>query len=134
MGSKLLQVAGILMIVLGAIAIFINLLAMVGATVLDVVGVPMGVVWLVLILSLCASVAELVAGILGVINWNRLDKANTCIVWGIGILALIVISNLITLVAYQDNFEVFNLLVGLVIPILYVKGAFQNKQASNQVQ
>lgn len=128
MGSKFLKVTGILMIIFGSIALIIAIVALLGLGVLEAMGAPMGLLWASGIIALLGAVAEFVAGIIGVVNWNKSNKANTCIVWGIAVAAMCVISNIFTLIGYPENFNVFSLLTGLVIPVLYLIGAFKNKK------
>ena len=78
--------------------------------------------------QLLSAVAEFIAGIIGVKNWNKPEKAVTCIGWGIAVVAMCVISQILTLIGYPENFNVINLVSGLVIPVLYLIGAFQNKK------
>lgn len=128
MGSKFLKVTGILMIIFGSIALIIAIMALLGLGVLEAIGAPMGLLWASGIIALLGAVAEFVAGIIGVVNWNKPNKANTCIGWGIAVAAMCVISNIFTLIGYLENFNVFSLLTGLVIPVLYLIGAFKNKK------
>ncbi len=128
MGSKFLKVTGILMIIFGSIALIIAIMALLGLGVLEAIGAPMGLLWASGIIALLGAVAEFVAGIIGVVNWNKPYKANTCIGWGIAVAAMCVISNIFTLIGYPENFNVFSLLTGLVIPVLYLIGAFKNKK------
>lgn len=128
MGSKFLKVTGILMIIFGSIALIIAIMALLGLGVLEAIGAPMGLLWASGIIALLGAVAEFVAGIIGVVNWNKPNKANTCIGWGIAVAAMCVISNIFTLIVYPENFNVFSLLTGLVIPVLYLIGAFKNKK------
>lgn len=128
MGSKFLKVTGILMIIFGAIALVVSIIAMLGLGVLEALGLPMGLLWASGIISLVGSVAEFVAGIIGVKNWNKPEKANTCIGWGIVVAAMCVVSSVLTLIGYPDSFNWFSLVTGLVIPVLYLIGAFQNKK------
>ncbi|WP_294384568.1 hypothetical protein [uncultured Ruminococcus sp.] len=128
MGSKFLKVTGILMIIFGSIALIIAIMALLGLGVLEAIGAPMGLLWASGIIALLGAVAEFVAGIIGVVNWNKPNKANTCIGWGIAVAAMCVISNIFTLIGYPENFNVFSLLTGLVIPVLYLIGAFKNKK------
>ena len=79
MGSKFLKVTGILMIIFGAIALVVSIIAILGLGVLEALGAPMGLLWASGIISLVGAVAEFVAGIIGVKNWNKPEKANTCI-------------------------------------------------------
>lgn len=128
MGSKFLKVTGILMIIFGSIALIIAIVALLGLGVLEAMGAPMGLLWASGIIALLGAVAEFVAGIIGVVSWNKPNKANTCIGWGIAVAAMCVISNIFTLIGYPENFNVFSLLTGLVIPLLYLIGAFKNKK------
>jgi len=128
MGSKFLKVTGILMIIFGSIALIIAIVALLGLGVLEAMGAPMGLLWASGIIALLGAVAEFVAGIIGVVNWNKPNKANICIGWGIAVAAMCVISNIFTLIGYPENFNVFSLLTGLVIPVLYLIGAFKNKK------
>jgi peptidoglycan/LPS O-acetylase OafA/YrhL len=128
MGSKFLKVTGILMIIFGSIALIIAIVALLGLGVLEAMGAPMGLLWASGIIALLGAVAEFIAGIIGVVNWNKPNKANTCIGWGIAVVAMCVISNIFTLIGYPENFNVFSLLTGLVIPVLYLIGAFKNKK------
>ena len=128
MGSKFLKVTGILMIIFGSTALIIAIVALLGLGVLEAMGAPMGLLWASGIIALLGAVAEFVAGIIGVVNWNKPNKANTCIGWGIAVAAMCVISNTPTLIGYPENFNVFSLLTGLVIPVLYLIGAFKNKK------
>ena len=85
---------------------------------------------LAVILMLVSSIFELIAGIVGVKNCNKPEKAGTCMVWGIIVIALSVLSDVLTLVGNPDNFSIVSLLTGLVIPVLYLIGAVMNKKAS----
>lgn len=128
MGSKFLKVTGILMIIFGSIALVVSIITLAGLGVLEGLGLPMGLLWASGIIALVGSVAEFVAGIIGVKNWNKPEKANTCIGWGIAVAAMCIISNVFTLIGYSQNFNVLSLLSGLVIPVLYLIGAFKNKK------
>ena len=78
------------------------------------------------ILVLLGAIVSLVAGILGVANAAKPEKATICIVFGILAAVLSVLGNVLT-AASGGTFSVFNLILGLVLPVLYLIGAFQNK-------
>ena len=128
MGSKFLKVTGILMIIFGAIALVTSIIAMLGLGMLEALGLPMGLLWASGIIALVGSVVEFVAGIIGVKNWNKPEKANTCIGWGIVVALMCIVSNVLTLIGYPESFSVISVISGLVIPVLYLIGAFQNKK------
>lgn len=131
-GSKMLKVTGILMIIGGALALVIALIAVIGiaaAASLAAGALGGGIIALAVIasiLSLLGGGIELAAGILGVKNWNQPAKAQSCIVLGAIIIALSVLSNILNL-ASGSEFNLFTLLLGLVLPVLYLIGAVQLK-------
>ena len=127
-GSKFLKVTGILMIVFGAIALVVAIIAFAGIGVLAAMGASSALLTVSVIIALAGAALELVAGIIGVKNWNKLEKAGTCIAWGIIVIALCIISNILTVVG-GGEFSIVNLLTGLVIPVLYLIGGIQNKKA-----
>lgn len=133
-GSKFLKVTGILMIIFGAIALIVAIIAVAGlgllASLAESMGeeIPMGMLTVSAILALIGAVVQLIAGIIGVKNWAKPEKAGVCILWGIIVVALCVVSNVLTLIGYPENFSVLSVLTGLVIPVLYLIGGFQNKK------
>lgn len=132
MGSKLLKVISILTIIFAGIAIVIAVLGMTGAGLLAAGGVNMGMYWFALILGLVGAAIELIAGILGVKNWNKPEKAQTCIICGIAVIAFTLISDIISFVSYSAGFGWFSAILGLVIPVLYLIGAFQLKNGTQE--
>ena len=129
-GSKFLKVTGILMIVFGALALILSIVAAIGLAALAALDLNTWQYTLAVILMLVGSIFEMIAGIVGVKNCNKPEKAGTCMVWGIIVIALSVLSNVLTLVGNPDNFSIVNLLTGLVIPVLYLRGAVMNKKAA----
>ncbi|MEE3333327.1 MAG: hypothetical protein VZR54_03515 [Ruminococcus sp.] len=130
MGSKLLKVIGILMIIFGAIGLVVSLIALGGmALITSALGEGAGMYWFAVILGLLGTIVEFVAGILGVVNWNKPEKAQVCVICGIVSVAFTVLSNILVLVSYAQGFNVFSLVTGLVLPVLYLVGAFQLKKA-----
>ncbi len=76
--------------------------------------------------ALISAVAEFVAGIIGVINAKLPHKANTCIVWGVVVAVMCIAGEIISMIG-GSQFNVFSLICGLVIPVLYIIGAVKNK-------
>lgn len=84
-GSTFLKVTGILMIVFGAIALIVSIIAILGIAALAAFNdgtYDMTMLYVGGVFALISAVAEFVAGIIGVINAKLPHKANTCIVWG----------------------------------------------------
>ena len=79
-------------------------------------------------LAVVGAIIQFIAGIVGTKNWNKPEKARKCITWGIIVIALCIFSNILTLVGYPDSFSVMSVITGLVIPVLYLIGGFQNKK------
>ena len=129
-GSKFFKVTGILMIVFGALALILSIVAAIGLAALVAMELNTWQYTAAVILMLVGSIFEMIAGIVGVKNCNKPEKAGTCMVWGIIVIALSVLSNVLTLVGNPDNFSIVNLLTGLVIPVLYLIGAVMNKKAA----
>lgn len=129
-GSKFLKVTGILMIVFGALALILSIVAAIGLAALVALDLNTWQYTLAVILMLVGSIFELIAGIVGVKNCTKPEKAGTCMVWGIIVIAISVLSDVLTLVGNPDNFSIVSLLTGLVIPVLYLIGAVMNKKAA----
>lgn len=128
-GSGFLKVTGILMIIFGSIALIMALIALLGVSAVVALGAAeLLPLWLYAgaILSLLSAVAEMVAGIIGVKNCKRPEKANTCMGWGIVVAAMCLLGQILN-VAGGSSFDVFSLLLGLVLPVLYIIGAYKNK-------
>jgi hypothetical protein len=134
-GSKMLKVTGILEIIFGIIVIIIGLLAAIGAAAITAgtvstdtlpAGVSGGIVMFSAVLMLILGVVELIMGILGIKNCNNPQGAGKCFVFGIVVLALMVVSTILNIVA--GSFQIYSLL-GFVIPGLYTYGAFQVKSS-----
>lgn len=129
--NKLLKITSILMIISGAIGTGVGFLALLGIAVTGVaalsLGVSMGVLVLLTLLAIAGGIINLVAGILGVINASKPEKAKICIIFGILSLAVLLLGNIVDFVA-GDGVNVLNLLKGVVLPALYLAGAFQNQK------
>ena len=127
-GSTFLKVTGILMIVFGAIALIVSIIAILGIAALAAINdgtYDMTMLYVGGVFALISAVAEFVAGIIGVINAKLPHKANTCIVWGV--VAVMCIAGEIISMIGGSQFNVFSLICGLAIPVLYIIGAVKNK-------
>lgn len=80
------------------------------------------------ILTLCMGVFQIVAAIFGIANRKRPERAGACVGMGIALVAVAVFS--LILATWCQNFTVF-LILSLLLPLLYVGGAFQNRPAHN---
>jgi hypothetical protein len=78
------------------------------------------------VFAITSAVISLIAGILGVKNSSRPDKANICIVFGVLVILFYALDAILGFVGSR-NFEPLKLVIGLLVPILYLVGAFQSK-------
>lgn len=128
-GSGFLKVTGILMVIFGAIALLTSITGLLGVSALVALGgAGLLPIWLYAgaFVSLISAVAELVAGIIGIKNCKKPEKAGTCMAWGIIVAALCVLGCILTVVG-GDAFPVMSLIFGMVLPVLYIIGAAKNK-------
>ncbi|HHX59668.1 MAG TPA: hypothetical protein GX707_02850 [Epulopiscium sp.] len=128
--NKFLKVTGILMIIGGGIGIIVGIIAVLGIGVLALAlgsEAKMGLLVGGSILVLVSAIVSLIAGILGVKNAAVPEKAQTCIVFGIMTAVFAVLGVVLTTLGGND-FSFTSLVSGLVLPALYLIGAFQNKK------
>ena len=127
-GATMLKVTGILMIIGGAISIIVSILAIIGiAAIAYLSDASLGLLYASGALLTVSSVAELIAGILGTANCKKPEKAKTCLAWGI-VVAVLAVAGIILNAIGGGSFSVISLITGLVLPVLYIIGAVQNKQ------
>ena len=129
-GAGFLKVTGILMIIGGGIALIVAIIALLGVAALAYVSdgaISSAMLYLACVLTLVSAVAELVAGIIGVKNAKYPEKSTSCMVWGIIVAVLCVAGCIFTAVA-GSAFPVFSLILGLILPALFIIGAALNKK------
>lgn len=127
-GRKLLKITGILMIIGGAFGTIGGIVAMIGAGALAaVLETSAGGLMLASALILASAVFQLIAGIMGVKNCDKPEKAQSCLVMGVIVAILSVSGNIISNVLGSD-FNIFSYATGLIIPVLYIIGTVKNKE------
>lgn len=127
-GKGILKVVSILFIIFGAIATIFSIIALIGSSMVSSVFGGLGAILVVAtIIALISSLLELVLGIVGLKKCADPSQANFFIVTGIVLCVL----NLVSMIM---SFSVLSL-IGFVLPILYIVGGVQNKNAgSSNVQ
>lgn len=130
-GQQFLKITGILMIIGGAVSFVLAIIALVGvAALVAMLGAEGGgLLYLSAGLLLAGAVAEFIAGIIGVKNCAKPEKANTCITWGIIVAAFCLVGNILSVVGGDDKIDVFSMLLGIALPVLYIVGAVLNKKS-----
>ena len=127
-GRKFLKVTGILMIIGGAFGIIGGIVAMIGAGALAaVLETSAGGLMLASALILASAVFQLIAGIMGVKNCDKPEKARSCLVMGVIVAILSVSGNIISNIL-GSSFNILSYATGLIIPVLYIIGAVKNKE------
>ena len=129
-GRKFLKITGILMIIGGAFGIIGGIVAMIGAGALAaVLETSAGGLMLASALILASAVFQLIAGIMGVKNCDKPEKAQSCLVMGVIVAILSVAGNIISNVL-GSSFNILSYATGLIIPVLYIIGATKNKETA----
>ena len=77
-GSGFLKVTGILMIIGASVSIIMSIIAALGVAALAVLGSARGMLYASTALMIVSAAAEMVTGILGVVNCKKPEKAKTC--------------------------------------------------------
>jgi len=137
--SKLLKVTGILMIIFGSFAIIFGIIGVFSMAVIEEGAVLLGidpatlntgVLMFSSILAVVAAVVQLIAGIIGVKSFDKPEKATVCIVFGVLIALLVVLAFILEMLGGLNfgAMNVVSLFIGLVIPVLYLLGAFKLKK------
>ena len=88
-----------------------------------------GALTFITIFVLVSSIVELVSGIFGLINRNKVEKSVLLIVFGIIMIVVSVLANLVPTFLWQAPLAPLTVIVGLVLPVLYLIGAFLNKNS-----
>ncbi len=132
--NGLLKVSSILMIIFGSLGIILGIIAVVGSSALSILseGETALLVW-GSVAFLLSSTISLIAGIIGVKNAAKPEKAQTCIVFGAITALFAVLGSIMTMVG-GGKFNALGLSTGLVLPALYLIGAFQNKSLIGNIQ
>lgn len=125
-GSKMLQIVSIFMIVFGALAAVLSFVYLAIVLSADTGEVPLLLAYIVLT---GGGVAELVAGIIGVLNYTNASKAKMLIICGIVVAAVTVLGYIFMMIG-DGSFDVLTLISGLLFPILFIVSAVRMKNSS----
>jgi len=137
--NKFLKVTGILMIISGSIGLLAGIFILLFGVVLGIAAIHnpapgvnqvVGLVETGVALALVGTVVQFIAGVVGVKNAKNPEKAGLCIVLGILNALLILTSLILDYIGggVHNFYNVFLILFGLVVPTLYLLGAFQLKE------
>jgi len=133
-GRGLLKISGILLIILGSLQLLLGLLSIAGIFMPGVIeaaaeqaGTTAEMVIIGAVVLVILGAIYLVAGILGVKNCDKPEKVQVCFVVGVIMILIVIVSA--GMDAMAGNLKWYNILIGLVFPVLYLLGAIKNKEA-----
>lgn len=129
-GKNYLLVTGILLVIFSVYSLF----GIIPALILSLASLSLGMVGVILLLATLVASASVIinfiAGIMGIINREKPEKAKACM--GLGITMLVIAGLNLIASSGAGEFSFFSTLCGLVLPILYTVGASKNKAAAQQ--
>ena len=129
-GRKFLKVTGILMIIGAAFGIIGGIIATIGVGAMAaVLETSAGGLMFASVLILASAVFQLIAGIMGVKNCDKPEKAQSCLVMGV-IVAILSVAGNVTSSVLGSSFNITSYVTGLVIPVLYIIGAVKNRETA----
>ena len=129
-GQKFLKITGILMIIggiFGAIAGVTAILGVSGLAVMLGSTEGTGMLYAASVLCLVSGIVQILAGLRGVKHCENAQMAQTCMKWGIAVVVLSVLGTVLNVVG-GGTLSLSSMAVGLLIPALYVYGAYLNGQ------
>lgn len=129
-GRKFLKVTGILMIIGAAFGTIGGIIAIIGVGAMAaVLETSAGGLMFASVLILASAVFQLIAGIMGVKNCDKPEKAQSCLVMGV-IVAILSVAGNVTSSVLGSSFNITSYVTGLVIPVLYIIGAVKNRETA----
>ena len=131
-GQTFLKVTSILMVIGGIIALFAGVFAILGVSALAALmgsAEGTGLLYAGSVLAVVTSAVEILAGAKGLKACRLPEKAGECVILGIAIVALSMISMAVS-VKGGGEFKIINLVVNLLVPVLYILGAVKTKPAA----
>ncbi|MDD3339814.1 MAG: hypothetical protein PHS82_13275 [Lachnospiraceae bacterium] len=137
-GKNFLKVTGIIMIVFGAIGALSTLISFAGLSVLmqtyAALGMDTSMIVPGLIISAIGGVLQLAAGIIGVVHARKPEKAMLCIIFGVLLVILQIVSGVTSLLVVNAQGSsivttIISMIIGLILPVLFIYGGILNKQS-----
>lgn len=131
-GQTFLKVTSILMVIGGIIALLAGVFAILGVSALAALmgsAEGTGLLYAGSVLAVVTSAVEILAGAKGLKACRLPEKAGGCVILGIAIVALSMISIAVS-VKGGGEFKIINLVVNLLVPFLYILGAVKTKPAA----
>lgn len=121
-GKSLLRVSSILMIIFSGIVLVLGIIGIIAAGAIGGIVIAAAST-IVVTLAILPTVVMFIAGIFGIAFAGRPERAGVCLVFGIIVVVLTLLS------IFSSSFA-WTQLAGLILPVLYLIGAIQNKKAA----
>ncbi|MBP3411701.1 MAG: hypothetical protein J6K89_00405 [Oscillospiraceae bacterium] len=122
--NSFLKTMAIIMLVCGILSAIVSLIGIAGVAVLAALGANSGLLYGGVALSVAGSVLQIVAGIKGIGAATNAQKAPGCVKLGIAIIALSILSNILSLIG-GGELDILSIALGLVVPVLYTYSAMK---------
>ena len=92
-------------------------------------GASTGLVRTGVVISIIGAVVSIIVGIIGMKNASKPEKMNACIMWGILVLLIYSVAQVLDYVGggVHDTLDYVGMFAGLGIPAFYIVGAVQTK-------
>lgn len=120
--NSFLKVMGIIMLVCGILSAIVSLIGIAGVAILALAGANSALLYASVALAVAGAVLQIVAGAKGIGAAKAPEKAPGCVKLGIAIIALSLLSNVLSLIGGGD-LDILSIALGLVIPVLYTYSA-----------
>ena len=133
-GKKLLKITGILFIIFGILGVILGLVTLIFSGLLSDMSrqqsleraTATAMLIFGVLLSIASSGLQLYAGWFGHKNCNKPEKAQNCLIFAI-ILIIIRFASL-----FFDDVMIVPAIIGFILPVLYMIGAWQNNVVNKQ--
>ena len=126
-GRSFLKVTGILCIIYGAVLLLSSVSSIFVYKQLTASSLLISIIFVVV-----AAVVFLAAGILGVANSRKVERAGICMIMGILMIAYVVINfGYGALTSGVAVGSIISTVLMLIVPLLYLWGALKNKEVSD---
>lgn len=117
-----LKTMAIIMLVCGILSAIVSLIGIAGVAILVLAGASSGLLYGSIGLAIAGAVLQIVAGVKGIGAAKDVQKAPGCVKLGIVIIALSLLSTVLSLIGGGD-FDIVSIALGLVVPVLYTYSA-----------
>ncbi len=124
---KFVKIVGILMIIFGGIGVLVSLAAVAAASAAAYfVGAS---IYIPVVIAVAGAGLQLATGILAVKNSNKPEKAKLLLILAIVMIGINVLAQITSITMLYAEFNLLNLLMGCVMPVLLIIGANKNMRA-----